>query len=220
MTHHLHQACATSPSNLVYGGSLYLAEIPQGLEKVIQYVVFAALLQIILEPGLGKGRMTSEHWGPWNSWTSIKYSVAFKSMAKKITHPGILESTSWQVRFDPPKQVCCWKVNHSVWNPSPGKWNLISVAKIKIPNWAYLSFGDTVSSVLSHQGPLEAWSTALGSISQGPHACRVQRWGSTGRVICSSMRMRTWDPANAAPVWLAAGWRFVPTDATWISTHS
>lgn len=50
-----------SPSNPVYGGSLYLAEIPQGLEKVIQYVVFAALLQIILEPGLGKGRMTSEH---------------------------------------------------------------------------------------------------------------------------------------------------------------
>lgn len=131
-THHIYQVYVTSPSNPVYSDSLYLAEIPQGLEKIIQYVVFAVFLQIIWDPALGISWMTSEHWGPWTFWNSI---VAFYSMAKKkITHPGILESASWQMTFDPPKQVCYWKVNHSVWNPSPGKWNLISVAKIKISN--------------------------------------------------------------------------------------
>lgn len=42
-------------------------------------------------------------------------------------------------------------------------------------SFSQLNFGDTVSRVLSHEGPLEAWNVALGSISQGPHACQVQR---------------------------------------------
>ena len=65
--HHHYQGCSISPNNHVCNGSVYFAEILQGLSKVVfAAFFFFFFLQIFLNSGSEISRMISNYWGQWN----------------------------------------------------------------------------------------------------------------------------------------------------------